>query len=104
MGRPKKDRLKAPRATMPGGVVQRLQIGGTVYVQQYVRCGKACEVCMRGGREFEPDRPGHGPYWYATWTKEGRMHRRYVGVALSVRGVDADEARRDEAASREEGR
>jgi len=36
--------------------------------RQLVRCGKeSCTKCP------------HGPYWYATWTEDGRRRSRYVG-------------------------
>ena len=42
------------------------------YRQEYVRCGKErCKKCADG--------PGHGPYWYAYWSKGGRTHKQYIG-------------------------
>jgi hypothetical protein len=36
--------------------------------QQLVKCGKeACTKCP------------HGPYWYATWSEDGKRRSRYVG-------------------------
>ncbi|HEX8917893.1 MAG TPA: DUF6788 family protein, partial [Chloroflexota bacterium] len=63
--------------------------GGVLYRQQYRRCGKsACSRCR-------PGQPGHGPYWYALWSEDGRRRTRYLGkelppgVVLSAR-VDTD--------------
>src|SRR5947209_7506158 len=43
------------------------------YNQQFRRCKKAgCPSCT-------PDRPGHGPYWYAYWRQDGRLRSRYLG-------------------------
>jgi hypothetical protein len=42
------------------------------YRQEYVRCGKqTCTSCRTG--------PGHGPYTYAYWRADGRLHKRYLG-------------------------
>lgn len=42
------------------------------YRQEYVHCGKdTCTPCQSG--------LGHGPYWYAYWRAEGRLHKRYLG-------------------------
>lgn len=97
MSRPKKDRSGQPLARLPGGVVQRVQIGRTVYVQVYTRCGPGCTTCRRGAPDFDEMMPGHGPYWYAHWTSGGKLKRRYVGVNLAVRGVSAGEEVQDEA-------
>lgn len=43
------------------------------YNQQFRRCWKpGCSSCA-------PDRPGHGPYWYAYWREDGRRHSYYLG-------------------------
>ncbi len=43
------------------------------YRQRYVRCGNPrCLVCADG--------PAHGPYWYALWREDGRLHSRYLGT------------------------
>ncbi len=45
---------------------------GKTYRQEYVRCGKArCRTCTSG--------PGHGPYWYAYWSEQGRKRKQYIG-------------------------
>lgn len=44
------------------------------YSREYRRCGKAS--CRRCG----PGNPGHGPYWVARWTADGRRHKRYLGT------------------------
>src|SRR5947207_7102410 len=45
------------------------------YRQQYTRCGKErCRKCKEGA--------GHGPYWYAYWSENGRTISKYVGMRL----------------------
>ncbi|HZU69622.1 MAG TPA: tetratricopeptide repeat protein [Ktedonobacteraceae bacterium] len=43
------------------------------YRQQFTRCGKQrCHKCKDG--------PGHGPYWYAYWSENGRTISKYIGI------------------------
>lgn len=43
------------------------------YRQQFTRCGKQrCRKCREG--------PGHGPYWYAYWSENGRTVSKYIGI------------------------
>jgi DNA-binding SARP family transcriptional activator len=45
------------------------------YRQQYTRCGKdRCRKCKEGS--------GHGPYWYAYWSENGRTISKYIGAKL----------------------
>src|SRR5947207_2547611 len=45
------------------------------YRQQYTRCGKErCRKCREGS--------GHGPYWYAYWSENGRTISKYIGTHL----------------------
>ncbi|HET9918235.1 MAG TPA: DUF6788 family protein, partial [Ktedonobacteraceae bacterium] len=45
------------------------------YRQQYTRCGKQrCKKCKGGS--------GHGPYWYAYWSENGRTVSKYIGAQL----------------------
>lgn len=45
------------------------------YRQQYTRCGKErCRKCKEGA--------GHGPYWYAYWSENGRTVSKYIGIQL----------------------
>ena len=47
--------------------------GKVTYRQQYTRCGKErCRKCKEGA--------GHGPYWYAYWSENGRTISKYVGI------------------------
>lgn len=47
--------------------------GKVTYRQQYTRCGKQrCRKCKEGA--------GHGPYWYAYWSENGRTISKYIGV------------------------
>jgi DNA-binding NarL/FixJ family response regulator len=47
------------------------------YRLQTAYCGKpSCKKCRTG--------QGHGPYWYAYQTRQGRTVRRYVGKSLPV--------------------
>ena len=46
------------------------------YRQQYTRCGKErCRKCKEG--------VGHGPYWYAYWSENGRTISKYIGIRLN---------------------
>jgi len=50
------------------------------YRHESVRCGKvACSHCRAGA--------GHGPYWYAYWRQDGRLHKRYLGKTPPQAGV-----------------
>jgi DNA-binding SARP family transcriptional activator len=43
------------------------------YRQQFTRCGKQrCQKCKDGA--------GHGPYWYAYWSENGRTISKYIGI------------------------
>ena len=45
------------------------------YRQQFTRCGKQrCRKCKEGA--------GHGPYWYAFWSANGRTVSKYIGTHL----------------------
>jgi predicted ATPase/DNA-binding SARP family transcriptional activator len=45
------------------------------YRQQFTRCGKKrCHKCQEGA--------GHGPYWYAYWSENGRTVSKYIGTYL----------------------
>lgn len=45
------------------------------YRQQYTRCGKErCQKCKESN--------GHGPYWYAYWSENGRTISKYIGLQL----------------------
>lgn len=78
---------RRPRVEPGQKVVQTMRDGAYEYVQEYVRCGKNCETCRRGGKNFDPERPGHGPYWYVRITlKNGRIITRYVGKHLRTGG------------------
>jgi DNA-binding SARP family transcriptional activator/predicted ATPase len=50
------------------------------YRQQFTRCGKQrCRKCKEGA--------GHGPYWYAYWSENGRTISKYIGIHPPV-GVE----------------
>jgi DNA-binding SARP family transcriptional activator len=52
--------------------VNRLMSGKVTYRQQFTRCGKQrCQKCRQG--------TGHGPYWYAYWSVNGRTVSKYLG-------------------------
>ena len=58
--------------------------GKVTYRQQYTRCGKQrCRKCREG--------EGHGPYWYAYWSEQGRTISKYIGVHLPA-DVQAQQA------------
>jgi DNA-binding SARP family transcriptional activator len=43
------------------------------YRKQFTRCGKdRCRKCKEGA--------GHGPYWYAYWSENGRTISKYIGI------------------------
>ena len=49
--------------------------GKVTYRQQFTRCGKQrCRKCKEGS--------GHGPYWYAYWSENGRTVSKYIGAVL----------------------
>ncbi len=53
------------------------------YQQQYRRCNKdACSTCKAG--------QGHGPYWYAFWSENGRTKSKYIGKDLPAQVDQAD--------------
>lgn len=87
---PRARRLQSNASEPPvgreGGLeVQRITVGRTRYVLTYTRCGPRCTRCSIGGRNWDPDRPGHGPYWYALVEREGRAPiRRYCGRDLEA--------------------
>lgn len=54
--------------------------GKVTYRQQYTRCGKErCRKCKEGD--------GHGPYWYAYWSENGRTISKYIGIHPPVEVV-----------------
>ncbi len=54
--------------------------GKVTYRQQYTRCGKErCRKCKEG--------EGHGPYWYAYWSENGRTISKYIGIHAPVEVV-----------------
>ncbi len=48
---------------------------GKTYVPQKRRCGRAGCDCMGG----EVADVGHGPYWYAYWSEDGKTQSQYIG-------------------------
>lgn len=45
------------------------------YKQEYTKCNKpGCKTCSTG--------QGHGPYWYAYWSENGRTRKEYIGKML----------------------
>lgn len=47
------------------------------YQEQFRRCTRpSCRACRQG--------KGHGPYWYAYWRQNGRVHSRYIGKKRPV--------------------
>src|SRR5579883_2485989 len=55
------------------GEREQLMNGKVTYRQQYTRCGKQrCRKCKEGA--------GHGPYWYAYWSENGRTISKYIGI------------------------
>src|SRR5579864_3982351 len=61
------------RATYCGGIGYKLMNNKVTYRQQFTRCGKQrCRKCKEGA--------GHGPYWYAYWSENGRTISKYIGI------------------------
>lgn len=45
------------------------------YRQEWAKCSKPnCKTCGAG--------QGHGPYWYAFWTENGKTKKKYIGKHL----------------------
>src|SRR5712691_2103611 len=56
-----------------GGQENQLMNNKVTYRQQFTRCGKQrCRKCKEG--------TGHGPYWYAYWSENGRTISKYIGI------------------------
>lgn len=79
------DDLPAVRAR--SRLVQEIVVDGARYEQVYVSCGKKCSVCDTDSHLFDPERPGHGPYWYRVLRVNGRKVRRYMGRELLKGGA-----------------
>ncbi len=63
--------------------------GKVTYRQQFTRCGKQrCRKCREGA--------GHGPYWYAYWSENGRTKSKYIGTQLPTE-VEMDVVKRSPA-------
>ena len=55
------------------GIGFKLMNNKVTYRQQFTRCGKQrCRKCKEGA--------GHGPYWYAYWSENGRTISKYIGI------------------------
>jgi hypothetical protein len=78
--------------------VQRVLIHGRTYVQRYNTCGKRVCHCRRECPGHDPDRPGHGPYWYRELIRGGKTVRRYLGSELRVEGNKGEGGKRDASA------
>jgi hypothetical protein len=51
---------------------------------EYKKCGKLnCSVCQ------EAEKRGHGPYWYAFWSKGGKQYACYIGRVINDRTIAA---------------
>jgi len=82
-GRPFARGTLGPKARW-GSVVDRLRDGRKVFELKYVPCGAGCSRCRFGNPNFDPDRPGHGPYWYQIRLgSDGRKRREYIGRSIS---------------------
>ncbi len=55
--------------------MQRFTLQGSIYYQQFRKCGKGtCTTCAN------PRSNGHGPYWYRRDRRTGKIH--YIGRHL----------------------
>jgi hypothetical protein len=69
-------------------VAERDDDQGGTYRLEMVSCGKArCRKCADG--------PGHGPYWYRYYRRDGRVVSKYVGKTLPGAGDAGDRPGRD---------
>lgn len=78
------------KSSLPAGVK-------VSYRQQYRRCGKSnCPRCTGTAK-------GHGPYWYAYWWQDGKVHSRYVGkqAPVAMAGAGAEIASPEQVAHRQ---
>jgi hypothetical protein len=67
-----RDEARAP-AVRGGGA----RPGTRALRKEWTRCGKpTCSTCKSG--------KGHGPYLYEYWRENGRLRKRYVGLAKSL--------------------
>src|ERR1700687_5840678 len=67
--------VSSTHSTFCGGIGYKLMNNKVTYRQQFTRCGKQrCRKCKEG--------EGHGPYWYAYWSENGRTKTKYIGVHL----------------------
>lgn len=58
------------------------KVGGRVYEQRWVRCGK--QKCWCSG-ERRDGHFGHGPYWYLCGMRKSRWTRVYLGKDVDTR-------------------
>lgn len=76
-----------------GRTVVRVVDGAVSYERVYVKCGKRCRRCDRESPEYDSERPGHGPYWYAVLrNSKGDVVRRYIGRNLKMGKEQGDES------------
>src|ERR1700681_4775414 len=65
--------VSSTHTTFCGGIGYKLMNNKVTYRQQFTRCGKQrCRKCKEG--------MGHGPYWYAYWSENGRTISKYIGI------------------------
>jgi hypothetical protein len=81
-------------------VAKTVKVGGRMYEQRFVRCGKRnCGRCYPADGEAL-GRVGHGPYWYLCVTVGRRMRRAYIGSDLDTQRYVRDDGSVDWAATK----
>lgn len=99
------DNSLRPAVSGPGYDVEVAVVAGQKYVRRYIKCGKKCNRCTPGGKHYDADRPGHGPYWYrlrgninGTGPRAGTDRMQYIGTDLLMTHEQRDliKARRAE--------
>jgi len=59
------------RARLKREIDQKKAHDNKTYRLVSIRCGKENCKCIKGS--------GHGPYWYAFWSEQGKTRSKYIG-------------------------
>lgn len=59
---------------LPREVIKEKSVDHKTYRLVSIRCGKENCKCAEGS--------GHGPYWYAYWSEQGKTKSQYIGKKL----------------------
>lgn len=66
-------------------VIKEKAVDHKTYRLVLIRCGKENCKCAKGG--------GHGPYWYAYWSEQGKTRSQYVGKKLPRQREHRDQSK-----------